>query len=361
MPTKLLFIGTRLRKGDPTLEVVRFDSQKGTIETLKSIDTVDAPTFVIRHPKLPLLYAVQETETTDRKPEGAVVAIPLEPTSLVFSSRKSISAPKNSGGTYPCHLHIDRKGSTLFVSNYGNGVFTSFFLDNEGYPKEIAQKFAFEGKGYRADRQECSHIHSSLLSPDERFIFVADLGLDRIVRYSCEKRDGKPLCLSNSKFFPVKEESGPRHMLFSPDGRFLYVVEELSNEVSVFSYERVSGELALLQTISTLEEGQQATNTAADIHTSGDGEHLYVSNRGYDSIAMYKVDRINGKLIYTGSTPSHGNHPRNFTLDNKDRWLLVANADSDAIIVCPISKDSGAIEAPVHLHKIAQPVCLCWA
>jgi len=356
--TKLLYIGTRLKKGEPALEIVRFDSQKGTIEEMESIDTIDAPTFVIRHPKFPLLYAMQETETTEGEPGGAVVAIPLEST---LDAHTSVSKPMGSGGSYPCHLHIDKEGSTLFVSNYGNGVFTVFSLDAEGYPEEIVQKFSFEGKGYREDRQECSHIHSSLLSPDEKYIFVADLGLDRIIRYSCDKKPGSPIHLSDPKHFPVAKGSGPRHMHFSRDNRYLYVVEELSNEVSVFSYGSEDGNLTLIQTISTLEEGQHEPNTAADIHLSEDGTHLYVSNRGYDTIAMYQVDLSCGKLRYTGGKSSHGTHPRNFTLDDQDGWLLVANADDDAVVVCPISKGSGAIEAPVHLHRIYQPVCLCWA
>lgn len=354
--TELLFIGTRLGAGLASLQIAGFDSLNGTISTLATINTVDAPTFVVRHPKLPLLYAVQETEATEGRIGGAVVAIPFK-----HASFNQVSVLKESGGTFPCHLHIDGEGSTLFVSNYGNGVFTVFSLDSDGFPKEISQKFSFKGIGYRGDRQECSHIHSSLLSPDEKFIYVADLGLDRIVRYSCERRPSRPLYLTDPKFFSVAKGSGPRHMHFSRDKRFLYVVEELSNEVSVFSYEITNGDLALIQTISTLEEDQHDFNTAADIHITEEGNHLYVSNRGYDSIAMYIVDRKNGKLQYTGSISSHGSHPRNFTLYHQDRWMLVANADSDTVVVCPITKGSGAIEAPVHIHNIHQPMCLCWA
>ena len=355
-------IGTRISHHEKSYHLLSFDFETGTMNIIESLDTIVSPTFTIRHPFLPLLYAVSESAETKGVKQGAVVVVELAADSQSFSRISKTLPMVLSGGTHPCHLHIDKEGTTLFVSNYGDGVFSVIALDGNGQMKALSQRFAFAGVGTHPERQECSHIHSSILSPDERFIFVADLGLDRLVRYDCKREDmAKSIVLDNETYFGVAGGSGPRHMHFSLDGRFLYVVQELSNEISVFDYDAIDGSIQLVQTISTLPEDRpDVVHTAADIHVSVNGSFLYCSNRGHESIVCYTRDDKTGLLGVVGYFSCHGKHPRNFSLDAQGEWILIANADSDDVVICPIDKQTGAIGVPVHHVAIRQPVCICW-
>jgi 6-phosphogluconolactonase len=358
-----LYFGTRMDQTEASLHQFWFDSDIGKLVKGDSIDGVTAPTFVIRHPQLPLLYAVEETVETAGSKEGAVVTIPLSRDGQRFILTNDHFSKSLSGGTCPCHLTIDREGTTLFVSNYLNGVLTVIPLDKTGNLKQTSQCFKFTGAGPDPERQECSHIHSSMLSPDQKYLFVADLGLDRIVRFTCRRvADQGHILLGEEVFTVVPQRSGPRHMRFSRDGGFLYVVEELSNEISVFSYQPSSGDLHLIQTVSTLPASiPNVVHTAAEIHISPDDSFVYCSNRGYDSLVCYQRDHVSGKLTDPCQFSTFGKHPRNFALDATGTWILVANADSDLIVVFSIDILSGRVSQPIDRVDVRQPVCICWS
>jgi len=185
---------------------------------------------------------------------------------------------------------------------------------------------------------------------------VPDLGLDELLIYRFDSTSGT-LAASRPPFVKVSPGSGPRHLAVSPSGRFIYVVNELSSTVTVFSYDVSSGRLHRQQTISTLAREFKGENTTAEIETDASGRFLYVSNRGEDSIAVLGIDR-QGKLSLVQRVPTGGKTPRHFTLDPAGKWMFVANQDSDTINLFTVDPASGRLTATSRSLKVPSPVCL---
>jgi 6-phosphogluconolactonase len=347
------FISTHRGVGEENFYALEFDDNRESLSAVSTQRLLSKPTYIINHPSLPVLYTAGDTASG-----GIISAVNLREDLQDFSVMGNHIPQIGSGGDSPCHLAIDHEATTLCISNYRSGTFATVRLSANGMPITLAQQFSFQGVGAHPIRQQRSHIHSSVFSPTEDYVLVADLGLDRIVLFACTRTGG---ChLTEIGHVAVRPGSGPRYMRFSADGRFLYVVMELSNEVAVYMWQ--SGSLRLMQTVSTLpDQAHDTASIAADIQFGINEEYVYTSNRGHESITLFLRNAENGLLSDAKHYSCHGKHPRSFVIDEARRWMVIANVDSNNVVICPIDEDSGGVGEPVCHAEIQKPMCVLCA
>ncbi len=207
-------------------------------------------------------------------------------------------------------------------------------------------------------RQEAAHAHWIETTADNRFVIVADLGLDKLMVYRFEPKISFSLTPSDPPFTAIEPGSGPRHVAFRPDNKFAYVISELASTVTVLSYDSTKGVLTPVQTISTLPKDFSGHNDAAEIHVHPNGKFLYASNRGADSIVVYSIDQKSGRLSLVEDVPTQGKTPRNFEIDPSGSRLLVANQESGNIVVFNLDTKTGRLSATGEILPVAAPVSL---
>jgi 6-phosphogluconolactonase len=231
----------------------------------------------------------------------------------------------------------------------------------------------YAGHGVNFARQEAPHVHSVVFSPDDKWYYVQDLGLDRISVRPFDsgmaiKIFGRRAMIFETDWVPGKRAdsfhvstipgSGPRHLTFSPNGRYAYLLEEMGGSVDVYRYHPENGRLDSLQRIAAHVSDTLGPFRSADIHVSPDGRFLYASNRAESNIAIFSIDPATGLLTTVGYQPTFGKEPRNFTLDPSGRWLLVANQDSNAIVVFRVDRETGLLERTGKTIEVPAPTCL---
>lgn len=344
MSTRYVIVGSRVPATEKGLSLFSFNESTGQLSLSGSYTGIDMPTFQAFNKKTSLLYSVSEIQ----EKEGSVQSFRFNPTA---AEPFTLAGTTHSGGNSPCHLALSPDGKYLAVSNYGDGVFTLYALGPVGHVSSVAQTKRFVGVGHNPARQEGSHIHSALWTSDSKNLFVADLGLDRIVHYSNPE-------WSFPSFKKVPLGTGPRHMAISSDSQYLYVAGELSNQVVVYRIDKFDSCFTHLQNISTLPSEFPLESTVADLHLSSDDKYLYCSNRGHDSIVTYAANAETGMLTFVSYTPTLGKEPRNFTISPDGKWLLVANGSSDSVVVFPIAPNTGVPGVAVCTVVVKEPVCL---
>lgn len=295
--------------------IVRFcaDFEQGSLTKSTICTTAECPSYLLKHPNGKILYAVRELTE-----EGALYTFEITDDGLHLLS----TLP--TGGMDPCHLSLDESNSFLFAANYSSGSFCVFRLDEAGVPQERTDFVAHKGSGPNKSRQASAHPHCTVHVGNS--IFVCDLGMDRIFRYQLDKSSGK---VSEIGGFSLPPASGPRHLLPSPVSKdILYVVGELVSKVSVFRLQDTGAEL--VQEIGTLPDGFSGENISAALKLSDDGQALFVSNRGDDSIAVFRI-LSDGALEYMSACKTGGKTPRDFSVFGS--YLVAANQDSDLLTV----------------------------
>ncbi len=331
-------------KGDGIYKM-QFDPATLELRVTDTIRGMANPSFIALSPDRQVLYAVNEISPgTDAI--GRFEAYSLQPAS--FGQRQ---ASVGTGAHAPCHISLEKNAQLAVVSNYVGGVVCAFSLPltNQTTPQLIQ----LPNVPKTSPRQEASHPHSSVISPDGRFVYVADLGTDRVMAYQYDRTQQK-LVPAETPFVEMPDGAGPRHMAFGSDGKILYILNELSNTVAVVQVLE-NGGLQQRQLLPTLPASFQGANTTADIHLSKDGRFLYASNRGHNSIAVFRIDS-EGAWQALGHVDTHGKTPRNFHLTNDGHWLLVANQDTDNISLFDLRKG----DLPVFVKSVAvsTPVCI---
>ena len=306
------------------------------------------PSFLEIHPNGIFLYAVSEAGG-----DGSVSAYVIDEDTgdLKFLNQRS------SGGAGPCHVSIDNAGRNLLVANYGGGSISVIPIKSNGRlgkPTGFAQH---KGSSVNLRRQKESHAHSINASPDNRFAFAADLGIDKIMIYRLDIEKGT-IAAGDPPFVKVKPGAGPRHFAFHPNGKYAYVINELDCTMTAFAYDSASGALKEIQTITTLPNGFNGSNACAEVCVHPSGKFLYGSNRGHDSIVVYRVDLSNGTLTFVEHETADIKVPRNFNIDPTGRFCLVANQGMDNVVVFRIDEKTGALEPKGYKISIAKPVCV---
>lgn len=345
------FIGTYTNGRREGIFAFQFDAERGTAQPLGATEGLSNPSFLAIHPSRRFLYAVSEVGDFGGKPAGAVSAFAIE----AQTGQLRPLNQQSSIGAGPCHLSVDATGRFVLVANYGSGSVTVLPINADGSLAEASDFVQHHGASVNPQRQEGPHAHSIILDPANRFAFVADLGMDKVMIYRFDAAHGK-LTPNDPAFVEVQPGAGPRHFTFHPNGRFAYVINELDNTVTAFDYDAARGALHPLQTIGTLPQGYTQTSYCADIHVAPSGRFLYGSNRGHDSIAMFAI-ADDGRLSPLGQTPTGGHWPRNFALDPTGRFLWAANQESDAITIFAVDEATGRLSARDQLH-VPKPVCV---
>jgi 6-phosphogluconolactonase len=306
------------------------------------------PSFLEIHPNGRFLYAVSESGAA-----GTVSAYAIDKETGALQLLNQ--AP--SGGVGPCHVNIDRTGKNALVTNYGSGSVSVIPIEADGRLAKPSSFVQHEGSSVNPNRQKEPHAHSVNLSPDNRFAFVADLGIDKIMIYRLDAEKGT-IVPNDPPFAKLKPGSGPRHFAFHPNGKFAYVINELACTVTAFAYEPASGALSEVQTIATLPEDFNGASTCAEVRVHPSGKFLYGSNRGHDSIAVYRIDPAKGTLTFVEFETADIKTPRNFNIDPTGTFCLVANQGSDSVVVFRIDPQTGALEPTGHKITIGRPVCI---
>jgi 6-phosphogluconolactonase len=347
-----LLIGTYTTGTGKGIYTYRFDAATGKLSPVTETN-IDNPSFLTFSPDGHFVYAVNENPTG--KP-GGVSAFSYD---AVSGGLHFLNA-QLSGGASPCYVSEDSTGKWVMVANYNGGNLSAFPVGADGSLGASRQLIQHEGKGANPERQEKAHVHSVFFTPDQRYLLTPDLGLDKVYVYDFRPDEDNPLSAAASPFINFRPGSGPRHIDFSPDHRFMYVLTELSGEVNVFGYAK--GKFTPIQRVPSVIKDTSADKGSADIHVSADGKFLYTSDRGItNDVSVFEVHPGSGKLRRVGAVGAGGVKPRNFTIDPSGHFLLVANQDGNNVVVFKRDTQTGLLTPTGEVLQIGNPVCLKWA
>jgi len=350
---EFLYVGTFSIRGSEGIYVYSFNRAKRTLTLAQKVPSLESPSYLEIHPSKKFLYSVNRGPAGPTDIGGSVSAYGIDQKTGKLSGLNN----RASFGAEPCHISFDRQGQHAFVSNYVEGNFVVLPLFDDGLIGNPTDSKKYIGSSINTSRQESPHVHSAGISPDGQYVYVADLGTDKVYNYKFDADNGK---LENAQDpeADVKPGTGPRHFTFHPNGNFFYLAEELTSTVAVFSVNRQSGRLNILQdSVLSLPATFQGKNTSADIHTDPTGKFLYLSNRGANVISIFSIAK-DGKIKLIGQQDTQGLVPRNFLVDPKGEFLFVANQDSDTIVLFRINQKTGKLTLTGKPLKVPSPVCL---
>ena len=347
-----LFIGTYTGTGSKGIYVYRFDATTGKATWVSNTDSgsVVNPSFLTPSANGKDVYAVTETAMPNA---GSVSAFSFNK----MNGKLAFINKQESGGDNPCYVSVTKNQQWVTVGNYSGGSLSAFKVNVNGGLQPYSQNIQQEGTGPNTERQEKAHVHCTLFSPDEKYLFTPDLGTDKVMIYKFNPLAVKPLTNAAQPFAESEPGHGPRHLTFSPNGKFAYLMEEISGTVVVYNY--ANGKLTRKQQIATHPTDYTGAVGGADIHLSPDGKFLYTSNRGDENtIAIFSVNPTTGKLAAKGYISTGGKTPRNFMIDPTGNFLLVANQNSDNIVILKRNKQTGILSVTGDEIEIPKPVCL---
>jgi 6-phosphogluconolactonase len=350
-----LYVGTytegKRRQGVHLLRMRRDD---GALRLVGAYDVGPEPSFLALHPNGRVLYAVNEVAEFGGRASGAVGAFAIDRSGALTA----LGERRATGGGAPCYASVDRTGRVLLVANYTGGNVAAFPIGEQGALGEAAAVRQHEGTGPRTDRQEHAHAHCILPDPTNRWAIAADLGADRLMVYRLDERTA---ALSPSSAVEARRGAGPRHLAWSADGRTLYVANELDLTLGIWRWDATAGTLARVETLVLLPKAAPENTTAADLHLSPSGRHLYASVRGVDQIVVFSLDAESGQASRVQQIASGGSSPRNFAIDPSGRFLLAANQRSNSIAVFRIDARTGTLEPTGQRVEVPAPVCVRFA
>jgi 6-phosphogluconolactonase len=346
-----MIVGTYDSPKSEGVYVYKFNSADGSAIAISHIKTSN-PSFVTFSPDGKFVYAVHETAPQDGKGgDIASFAFNKETGTLTFINRQL------SGGDHPCHVETDKTGKWLFASNYSSGSLSVLPINADG-SLGIATTIQHTGSGKNVQRQKGPHTHGAIISDDNKYLFVTDLGIDKVMIYAFDATTGK-LTPAKQPFVQSVPGSGPRLFTFHPTNKFAYVIEELTGTVSVYKYKK--GKLDVKERISTMLQNDTLFAGSADIHVSPDGKFLYASNRGdVNTIAIFSINKKNGKLTGIGHQSTLGKTPRNFSIDPSGKFLLCENQNSDEIVIFKRDVNTGLLSDSGKRIAVGKPVCIKW-
>ena len=330
-----------------------FDPATGQATSLGLAAETTNPSFVALAPSGQYLYAVNEVGNYKGPNSGGVSAFSVDRASGKLTFINEVA----SRGADPCYIIVDKSGKHVLVANYTGGSVAVFPVLEGGKLGEATAFVQHTGHGADPKRQEGPHAHSIDLSPDNRFAFVDDLGLDEILTYKFDATKGT-LSPNDPPFVKLDPGAGPRHFVLHPSGKFAYVVAEMQSTVTALSVDLKTGTLQRLQTLSTLPKDFKGENDDAEVHVHPNGKFLYTSNRGHDSIVVYAIDPVKGTLTVIEDVPTQGKIPRSFEIDPTGKFLFAENEKSNNIVIFRIDEKTGHLTATGQKLEVSEPVCV---
>lgn len=348
-PIQYLLVGTYTTGGKSDgIYIYKFNPNRNEATLVGSVKS-ENPSFLAISKDQKYVYAVNENHGGDKGGDLSAFALDKKKGTLTLINKQP------TGGDDPCYVAIDSTGKTLVVANYSGGNMSVFKTGADGGVQPYAQLIVHDGYGVNVKRQEMPHVHCTVFSPDQKYVFAADLGNDRLYRYAFNGSDAEPLKPLDPPYYEIPDGSGPRHLTFSPDKKYAYLINELTGNIIAYSYN--NGALTQIQTLpSDITKGKEDKGSA-EIDITPNGKFLYTSNRvTANEIVAYKVNS-DGTLLEVGRTPT-GIHPRHFMIDPTSHFLLVANRDSNNIQIFLINKNYGLLEDTKVTIDVPSPVCL---
>ncbi|HXK04274.1 MAG TPA: lactonase family protein [Verrucomicrobiae bacterium] len=346
-----VFVGTYTRpQKSKGIYAWRFQPATGKLTSLGLVAETTSPSYLAVHPNQHFLYAVNEVNS------GMVSAFEIDEAAGKLKPLNQVP----SKGSGPCHLTTDKSGKWLYVANYNNGSVAAFPIHDDGSLGESSAFVQHTGSSVNPQRQRGPHAHDTVISPDGRYVFVADLGLDQVLGYRVDAGRGG-MATEDPAIAKLAPGTGPRHLAFRPDGRFLYVLSEMLCNVTAFRYDAARGTTEEMQTIPTLPADYTGTKSGAEIAVHRSGNYLYASNRGHDTIAVFRIDLTSGKLSPIGNVSTRGKTPRGFGIDPTGNWLFAGNQDSDNMTMFRIDLKTGNLSPVGDPIEVFSPVCVVFS
>ncbi len=350
--TRFAYVGTYTStdKSQPHrkegIYVFHVNPADGKLTLSSTAESGPNPSFLTIHPSRKFLYAVNELV------EGQVSSFAID---QVHGTLTRLNA-QSTEGMHPCYVSVDPKGKWVLISNYSSGSVAVYPVEMDGRLGPKSDFVQHEGAlGPQKDRQERAHAHSIDFDPSGQYVLAADLGLDKVFVYRLNGQTGK--LTAHGAGIPCAPGAGPRHFTFHPNGRFLYVANELNATVAVYEWDARTGTADPVQTIGTLPESFDSYNLVADIHFDGSGRYLLVSNRGHQSLVIYEAEPDSGSLVRLGYSPCGGDWPRNFGFDPSGANLYVLNQNSGDLAAFRFDRESGQAHTGA-VYPIPSPMCI---
>ncbi len=323
-----------------------FDSDTGVITKPALAAQAEGPSFFVVAPDGKHLYSCYEKS-------GKIAAYEIDGATRALKLLNSLP----SGGQGPCHISLDKTGHYAFVANYDSGSIAVYSIKADGSLGEQTGADQHSGKGPDASRQEGPHAHGIIVDPSNKFVLCADLGTDKINIYKFDEKTGK-IVPNDPAFGTVKGGSGPRHLLFNPNGKVLYCINEMGGSVTAFNWDAAKGTLTEFQTISTLPADFKAFNKDAELALHPNGKFLYASARGHDSIAVFAIDAKTGGLSLVQDISTSGKTPRYIGFDPTGKWMIAGNQDSNTAVIYSVDETTGKLAQKGEPVAAPAPICM---
>lgn len=350
----VIFVSAFKSGEEGAIHAYRFDSKNGHLKLSHRTTDVENPFFIAASPNGKFLFAIHAKQFGSAEHEFVTAyQIQGRDGKLKRLNRQS------SRGTASCYLDVDATGKTVLVANYSSGSLASLPVHEDGSLGEIVSFVQNTGSSVNPQRQKEAHAHSIVISPDNRFVLAADLGIDKVLIFELKAETSKIKPNAAQPFAELPPGSGPRHLIFHPNGKRVYVINELKNTVTFFDYAKETGVLTQQQTISTVPEDFDGISHTADLKITPDGRSLYGTNRGHDSIAIFRI-ADDGHLSLVSIEPSLGEGPQNLLITPDGRWLLCANMPGDNVAVFAINAGTGGLKSTGVTISIPMPSCIRW-
>lgn len=348
------YVGTYTGKKSQGIYSFTFNATTGEVGKLELAGEATNPSFLALHPDGKHLYSIGEVNDVGGKKGGGMSAFAIQP-----DGKLKLLSQASTVGAGPCFVTVDKTGKVALAANYGGGSVVACPIKSDGSVGNHTSFVQHEGKSV-TKRQSQPNAHSVNVSPDNRFAFVADLGLDKILIYKLDPAKGT-LTPNDPPFTAIAPGSGPRHFAFHPSGKFAYLICEINLTMVAFSYDAAKGALTEIQTVSTLPAadgpGPKPGWSTAEVVAHPSGKFLYGSNRGHDTIAVFSV-ATDGKITLVQNAAAEVKTPRNFNLDPTGKWLFTEGQGSDTIALFKVDQTTGKLTATGTKMEVGSPVCL---
>jgi 6-phosphogluconolactonase len=346
----IVYTGTYTGTKSKGIYAWRFDVATGKMTPIGLAGETPSPSYLAIDPSRRFLYAANETGGPHG---GSVSAFSIDATTgmLTFLNRQT------SGGNGPCHVAVDGAGKNVLVANYDGGSIEALPVESDGKLGAPTAFVKHHGSGPNPKRQEGPHAHCVAFDGADKFAFACDLGLDKVMIYKFDAAKGT-LTPNEPPSASVAPGAGPRHIAVHPGGKYAYVINEMASSITAFGYDAAPGELRELQTVPTLPADFKGQNSGAEIAVHPSGKFVYGSNRGHNSIVVFAIDGVTGKLTEVEHQSTQGKTPRGFEIDPTGAWLLAANQESDNIAVFHIDENTGRLTLTGDPVPAAIPVCV---
>lgn len=328
------------------------DDSSGMLGNMTLAAKLDNPSFLTLHPSLNVLYACSEVRRDGRREASMLVAYKIEATGDLTAL-----GSQPSGGVGPCFVSTDHTGKVALAANYASGSISSFPILADGSLGPIVSNVQHKGKSVDPDRQTGPHAHCILTDPTNGYACAVDLGLDQVLVYELDTRTAS-LTAKPDGYYHAKPGNGPRHLAFHPEGKLAFIIHEMGNQLSAVNWNAKEGKFTELATVSTLPEGCTQESSTAEVLVHPNGQFVYGSNRGHDSIALFQFDANRNQLTLVSHTPTGGKTPRNFRIDPTGKFLLAENQDSDSIVVFKVDPTTGQLTRVGEPSVVGTPACI---